>query len=174
MRIKDFSCTHTVGKRPEVELYLFDVTSDELTTLRDLATKGDKIRIEPIEYSKPVDFGISNLFSETSPIDVRSITPNDIINYARRDTEMTSALYGRSKIEFTPRDIKVKKVIFNKPATIIFWSDNTKTVVVCRDGDEYDQEKGFYIACAKKLFGNDYRAGGRINKAIEMAITEGD
>lgn len=147
MRIKDFSWTHTVGKRPEVELYLFDVTSDELTTLRDLAAKGDKIKIESQEYLKPSD----------------------------RDVEMTAARFGRSKIEFTPiRDIKVEKVIFNKPATIVFWSDNTKTVVVCGKDDVYDREKGFYIACAKKLFGNNYKAVGRMNKAISMAITKGD
>ncbi len=174
MRIKDFSWTHTIGKRPDVELSLFDVTSDELTTLRDLATKGDKIRIEPIEYSKPVDFGISDLLSTSSSIDIRpvTITPNDIMNYARRDAEMAATLFGRSKIEFTPRDIKVKKVIFNKPATIIFWSDNTKTVVVCGKDDTYDKEKGFFIACAKKLFGNDYKAVGRMNKALEKAIIQ--
>lgn len=158
MRIKDFSWTHTVGKRPDVELRLFDVTSDELFTLRDLATKGDKIRIEPIEYSKPsyLNTSIENLF------------PTNV----RRDTEMTSALYGRSKIEFTPRDIKVKKVIFNKPATIVFWSDGSKTVVKCGKDDTYDKEKGFYIACTKKLFGNNFKAIGQMNKALEKAIVQ--
>ena len=37
------------------------------------------------------------------------------------------------------------------------------------ENDTYDKEKGFYIACAKKLFGNDYKAVGRMNKALEMA-----
>ena len=71
-------------------------------------------------------------------------------------------------------DIKVTKVIYHNPATIVFWSDGTKTVVKCDKNDTYDPEKGFYIACAKKLFGNDYKAGGRINKALEMAVTKGD
>jgi len=71
-------------------------------------------------------------------------------------------------------DIKVTKVIYHNPATIVFWSDGTKTVVKCDKNDKYDPEKGFYIACAKKLFGNDYKAGGRINKALEMAVTKGD
>lgn len=66
-------------------------------------------------------------------------------------------------------DIKVTKVIYHNPATIVFWSDSTKTVVKCDKNDTYDQEKGFYIACAKKLFGNNYAAVGRINKALEMA-----
>jgi hypothetical protein len=71
-------------------------------------------------------------------------------------------------------DIKVTKVIYHNPATIVFWSDGTKTVVKCDKNDTYDPEKGFYIACTKKLFGNDYKAGGRINKALKMAVTKGD
>ncbi len=70
----------------------------------------------------------------------------------------------------TMSETKVKKVIYNKPATIVFWSDGTKTVVVCDKKDKYDPEKGFYIACAKKLFGNNYRAVGRMNKALDLAV----
>ena len=69
-------------------------------------------------------------------------------------------------------ELKVKKVIFSNPATIVFWSDNTKTVVKCGKDDTYDKEKGFYIACAKKLFGNDYKAVGKMNKALTMAETK--
>lgn len=49
---------------------------------------------------------------------------------------------------------KVKKVIFNPPATIVYWFDGTKTVVKAQDGDIFDKEKGFAMACAKKFFGN--------------------
>ena len=87
---------------------------------------------------------------------------------------MSKSLYGSRKIEFRPytEEIKVEKVIFNNPATIIFWSDGTKTVVKCGENDTYDKEKGFFIACAKKLFGNDYKAVGRMNKALEMAVVQ--
>jgi hypothetical protein len=80
---------------------------------------------------------------------------------------------GKCTLELSPKtlpDLKVQKVIYNKPATIVFWSDDTKTVVVCDKKDKYDPEKGFYIACAKKLFGNDYRAVGRMNKALDLAV----
>ena len=49
----------------------------------------------------------------------------------------------------------IKDVIFNDPATIVFWSDNTKTVVKCGDGDIYDPEKGLAMAIAKKALGNE-------------------
>ncbi len=47
----------------------------------------------------------------------------------------------------------IKKVIFNNPATIIIWEDNTKTVVKLMDGDCWDPEKGFIMAYMKKLLG---------------------
>lgn len=49
---------------------------------------------------------------------------------------------------------KIKDVIFNEPATIVFWADGTKTVVKCQDGDTYDAEKGLAMAIAKKALGN--------------------
>ena len=49
---------------------------------------------------------------------------------------------------------EIKNVIFNDPATIVFWEDGTKTVVKCQDGDEFDPEKGLAMAIAKKAYGN--------------------
>lgn len=49
---------------------------------------------------------------------------------------------------------EIKQVIFNPPATIIFWFDGTKTVVKCQEGDIFDPEKGMTMAITKKFFGN--------------------
>ena len=51
---------------------------------------------------------------------------------------------------------EIKNVIFNPPATIVFWNDGTKTVVQARGDDEFDPEKGLAMAIAKKTLGNDY------------------
>lgn len=48
----------------------------------------------------------------------------------------------------------ITKVIFNDPATIVFWNDGSKTVVKCNSEDKFDPEKGLAMACMKKLFGN--------------------
>lgn len=48
----------------------------------------------------------------------------------------------------------ISKVIFNPPATIIIWDDDTKTVVKCGENDIYDPEKGMAMAICKKAFGN--------------------
>lgn len=50
--------------------------------------------------------------------------------------------------------MKIKKVIFNDPATIVFWSDGSKTVVKCMEGETFDPEKGILVAWYKKLYGD--------------------
>lgn len=51
------------------------------------------------------------------------------------------------------RQPEIKKVIFNDPATIVYWEDRTKTVVKC-EKEKYDPEKGLAMAIAKKAMGN--------------------
>lgn len=52
------------------------------------------------------------------------------------------------------RQPKIKKVIFNDPATVVYWEDRTKTVVKCKK-EKYDPEKGLAMAIAKKAMGNN-------------------
>lgn len=49
---------------------------------------------------------------------------------------------------------EIKKVIFNVPATIVFWMDGTKTVVLAQKGDKFDPEKGLAMAIAKHALGD--------------------
>ncbi len=50
---------------------------------------------------------------------------------------------------------EIEKVIFNDPATIVFWKDGSKTVTKCGERDIYDPEKGLAMCFAKKLLGNE-------------------
>lgn len=51
-------------------------------------------------------------------------------------------------------DPRPKEVIFHDPATVVYWTDGTKTVVKCGPHDTFDPEKGLAMAIAKKHFGN--------------------
>lgn len=56
----------------------------------------------------------------------------------------------------TPKQLAmnaIKNVIFNDSATIVIWTDNTKTIVKA-DGEPFDPEKGLAMAISKKFFGN--------------------
>ena len=43
----------------------------------------------------------------------------------------------------------IKQVIFNGPATIVYWKDGCKTVVKCQEGAVNDPEKGLAMAFAR-------------------------
>ena len=47
--------------------------------------------------------------------------------------------------------IYITKVIYNKPVTIVFWSDGTKTTSKALNGDKYSEENGLIYCIIKKL-----------------------
>lgn len=61
----------------------------------------------------------------------------------------------------------INKVIFNDPATIVFWNDGTKTVVKCQKGDTFSKELGLAMAISKKFFGNKGNYNDVFNKYIK-------
>lgn len=81
------------------------------------------------------------------------------LKYAVNDTFGIAALNRKMSLE-------IKKVIFNNPATIVFWMDGTKTVVKVTNED-FDPEKGLAMAIAKKAFGNKGNYFNEIKKWTE-------
>lgn len=61
----------------------------------------------------------------------------------------------------------IKNIIFNDPATIVMWSDGTKTVVKCGENDIFDPEKGVAMACMKKLLGTNKTGSNYLDKVQE-------
>lgn len=61
---------------------------------------------------------------------------------------------------------EIENVIFNDPATIVYWGDGSRTVVKCQEGDTYDKEKGLALCVMKKVYGNK----GHFNDIINTWI----
>ena len=81
--------------------------------------------------------------------------PREVNTLKIHCNSMTTTGFSRGDIRVGISLIpNIKNVIFNDPATIVFWSDGTKTVVKVQDGDEYDEEKGLAMAISKKALGN--------------------
>lgn len=77
----------------------------------------------------------------------------------------SGALYPRcegKKTASATNTAAIKDVIFAPPATIVYWSDGSKTVVKCSEKDVFDPEKGLAMAIAKRCGGNN----GSYYKAI--------
>lgn len=64
----------------------------------------------------------------------------------------------------TMNSVDVQKVIFNPPATIVFWGDGTKTVVKTMSEEPFDMYHGFTAALAKKVYGNSTRVRKLVHK----------
>ena len=79
-------------------------------------------------------------------------------------------IYANNYLNFPLDNIpEVKKIIFNDPATIVYWKDGTKTVVKCQKGDYFDPEKGFAMAFLKKCWGNKSNFNDKLRKNIKEA-----
>lgn len=82
--------------------------------------------------------------------------------------------YGEDVYEVLKELLKIPympmRIIHNGPATIVFWDDDTKTVVKCAEDDLYSEYTAFTAAYVKKLFGNN----SRIKRIIALASEEGN
>lgn len=81
----------------------------------------------------------------------------DASRYMTMDIEATQKLYAKVQKERnkTIYDSMIQRVIFNPPATIVFWRDGSKTVVKCGENDIFDPEKGLAMAISKRAFGDN-------------------
>lgn len=125
----------------------------------DIRIAGD-IRVEDMRRIKEFiesipDANCFNITVNTPPISELAYSANNYLIAARGNgkTHTFAEWMARSLFEEYERR-KPKKVIFNDPATIVFWSDDTKTVVKCQPGDTYDPEKGLAMCFAKKALSN--------------------
>ena len=87
------------------------------------------------------------------------------MQYCRNDVAVTEKLFKEEKImRFNSCKPTIKNVIFNSPATIVMWSDGTKTVVKCGENDDFDPEKGVAMCCMKKLLGTNKTGSNYLDK----------
>ena len=64
--------------------------------------------------------------------------------------------------------VRMKRAIFAPPATIVYWSDDTKTVVKCQEGDTYDKKLGLALCFLKKFTGNKSRTLEEIVASVKQ------
>ena len=78
-----------------------------------------------------------------------------------------------NNIMLRDKNVEITKVIFNNPATIVFWSDGKKTVVKCGSDEAFDEEKGLAMAISKKVLGNNGNYYNEFKKWLpEIAVCE--
>ena len=124
--------------------------------------KSDSIKTNVVNCSDPLNYKIFDIKVTISTNELNTITLRKRKKDERRnempvEKKSTIRYNGYTSVSTSESSVSapsIKKVIFNYPATIVLWSDGSKTVVKCQDGDIYDPEKGLAMAISKKALGN--------------------
>ena len=130
-------------------------------THRDVAlTKktADKITNDRKEHT-PMDVANAKIVVGNRVYPARSVNYEcSIGEYPEIEVEAILDPFRATPYHENPTNLSITNVIFNPPATIVFWSDKTKTVVKCDyDQESYDPEKGLAMAISKKMLANNKR-----------------
>lgn len=173
----------TIGDVRTLWTYIIPIHTIGCTTEKEILRARDawKEFILNMEYEKPVEKHCINCrYFKLSPSaepcrDCHACDGNfnnweskeekgmeDVFNYAKRDIEeVRKAWASFTKPMITTKvNPEIKDVIFNGPATIVMWSDGTKTVVKAQKGsngkiEKIDKEKGLAMAIVKKVYGDN-------------------
>ena len=123
--------------------------------------------LEALELVEP-DTGICEKEELRKEIHDKMKFPRDIANYCVNDVLMTMKV-AKTKNFYS---LNVSKIIFNPPATIVFWEDGTKTVVKCSAEDEFKEYYGFLAALGKKVYENNSQIKKLIDEKAERHYPE--
>lgn len=129
------------------EKYIFDSILDiinELYNDKEIEKKEDKIELSTSVPQK----------GKFNSIDSSTINTDDYFTFVPKEAVILKK-YNPKKIFNVPN---VEKVLFRNPATIVWFSDGTKSVAICGYDDVYDKETGMAICLCKRMLGNkEYR-----------------
>lgn len=127
-------------------------------------------------YGHHIGF-VNNFYTELGSVQMNleledgrtfQFNPGDLLRYMHWvDRVMEEA--AKKKEETTMTAASIKNVIFNPPATIVFWTDGSKTVVKCNAKEEFDPEKGMAMAIAKRCANNSDDFYKEIKKWVEKS-----
>lgn len=82
----------------------------------------------------------------------------------------TNKGYVAPVMSLTHKQNLIKDVIFNDPATIVYWVDGTKTVVKAHN-EKFDPEKGLAMAICKRFLGSN-KSGSNFNNIFKKWLPE--
>lgn len=88
---------------------------------------------------------------------IRRLMNHQILETICKPQRGKEPLFGGA-LTLNGKELYITKVIYSNPATIVFWSDGTKTTSKCRKEDTYNPETGLALAVLKRLTSGDFVA----------------
>lgn len=165
--------------------YTFDITikmidRDSIDIAVENLIRAEKIAVGPDFYSGDyvLIFGsaVGSCYFPTGAIHgidiryVRDIVPTKIVLARRTSKPVYYGIPRRSGRYPLGKQDLIKDVIFNNPATIVYWVDGTKTVVKAHN-EKFDPEKGLAMAICKRFLGSN-KSGSNFNNIFKKWLPE--
>ena len=119
-----------------------------------ITNKGYVVTDSTIPTSKlAIDHELTNMLSAYQTID--KIVTQKTIN--KVSVNPTTKIPGNFYIEKNgnTKMIYIKKVLYNNPVTVVWWSDGTVTRNRCPENVTYNPDTGLLFCIAKRLLGNN-------------------
>jgi hypothetical protein len=131
----------------------FDVTPDNIGFVKTIINEMDDIRVSTAPISATIATSTSKFYDD----DMLDYLLKDLIQERAKEAEQ---VLKEEEAKSAKRNVKnfnkkIKKVVFNDPATIVFWKNGDKTVVKCQPGEEFDKEKGLALAIVKYMIADN-------------------
>lgn len=136
-----------------------DISRCACGSYRGLSPKAEAIKRSYNEYTDYYKHDIDKQYL---------IVPRGAAKSIEMYKQILNARYGIGTERMLP---EIADVIFNGPATIVKWTDGTKTVVKCSEGENFDPEKGLVMAITKKALGNKGNYYETIKKWMHPGVT---
>lgn len=133
-------CDYRTGKNTRSSIVIDECNTSTFGTLKKHLI--NYFERDPNKFMTPINYSFDDARDIDSSKELAMVAKN-----------MLNSKYGYSNMN--RRNIEITKVIFNDPATIVFWSDGKKTVVRTQNGDQFDPEKGLAMAISKRVLGNE-------------------
>lgn len=93
----------------------------------------------------------------SAPVTMDDLILNVNLN-GSKNKNMKKPFFGGCFYNEYGEKVYIKEIIYNDPAVVVFWSDNTKTTSRRDERDTWDTEKGVVLCVLKKIAGGEFVA----------------
>ena len=156
--ISDLYTSHYYIKLPSFKLPNDNLPTINLSTSHNPTIHDYVTDHTPEEKGLKIEdgFRIHQPFNSVEFDDIKTLMDINLSNYDAITVKYDDISSGlTSNMDYSIFIPGIEKVIFNDPATIVFWNDGSKTVVKTQNDETYDKEKGLSMAISKKMLGNN-------------------
>lgn len=117
--------------------------------------KQDDDHVEPIVFINHKACTLTEFIKDSKATQEKDTNNKEEKNMGPKDTTFSEFCRRLYWGHIDVAKVKPTKILIQGTATIIWWSDGTKTIVKCQKGDKMDPEKGIAMCVMKKFMGTN-------------------